>query len=88
MTVRVHVERLVLDGVGSGPADARRIAAALRAELTRSLVARPLTEAAGGAVPSSPGSAIALGDRRPATVGRRVAASVDAAVRAASPDGR
>jgi hypothetical protein len=88
VTVHLHVERLVLDGVGARSSDAARIATTLRAELTRSLSARPLATAAGGALDSAPASAILLGDGRPDTVGRWVAASVDGAVRTASGDGR
>jgi hypothetical protein len=86
MTVHLHVERLVLDGLGAGSTDAELIAAELRAELARSLAARPLTGAGavGGALHSGRASAIRLGDGKPGTIGRRVAASVDGAVRAAS----
>jgi len=37
MTVRLHIERLVVDGLDFLPADARRLEAALAAELTARL---------------------------------------------------
>jgi len=54
MSIRLHIERLVLDGLPVTAADAPRVKAALEAELTRLLAAGGLRAdlAAGGAVPS------------------------------------
>jgi hypothetical protein len=54
MDVRLHIERLVLDGLPLGPRERRELEAALGAELGRLLAQGPLHPelAAGGAVPS------------------------------------
>jgi hypothetical protein len=87
MTVlHLHVERLVLDGVGGGSADAARVAAALRTGLARSLASEPLT-CASRAVDRAVAAPIEFGDGRAGTIGARLAASVDGAVRAAAARG-
>ncbi len=45
MTIRVHIERLVLDGVNVGAGDAPRVQAAVEAELSRLVSAGGLAPA-------------------------------------------
>jgi len=84
MTVHVHVERLVLEGLEVGDAGAHALADALRAQLTRSLAERPPASPSGTAVHSAPAPAVALRDGAPAAIGGGVALSVEAAIRTAA----
>ena len=77
--LKLHIERLVLDGLPLKPGEERLVQAALEAELTRLLVAGGLAEAwqAGGAVPTLPAvSAPVSQGASPAVIGRQVAQSV------------
>jgi hypothetical protein len=87
MSVRIHVERLVLDGVGQNRVEAERTGATLRAELADLLVARPLMNASPAALHSAPPSMITLAGGGCDTIGRQLAAAVDSIVRAASRSG-
>jgi hypothetical protein len=81
MTIRVHVERLALEGLAVAGADRARLERAVVAELTRLLgdagVAGALTGAVGGAVATLPAAEVRL---RPggsaASLGVEVARSV------------
>jgi hypothetical protein len=76
--LRLHIERLVLDGLPLGPGDAERVRAAAQRELAR-LLASPALSArlrAGGAIPSLPGAPLPATARSPAELGRDVARSV------------
>jgi hypothetical protein len=51
VTIAIHVERLVLDSLPSGPHDAETVSAALEAELTRLVAAHGLDISRGFSVP-------------------------------------
>jgi hypothetical protein len=64
VSVHVHIERLVLDGVDLGPGDDRRLAASLASELERLLASDPGSAerlAQGGALPSLSAADVDLG---------------------------
>jgi hypothetical protein len=74
VNVRVHIERLVLDGLPVGRAQAGAVRAAVEAELARLLGERGLGEVSGGAVDRLPGGVMQVGEgARPAEVGGRIA---------------
>ena len=79
MTVHVHVERLVLDRVLAASADGERLGAILSEHLAGSLARRGVPDG-GAALDSVAASPITLGDGTPATIGERLASSVDAAI--------
>jgi hypothetical protein len=79
MTIEVHIERLVLEGLPVTSADGPRIRAAVEGELSRLLAAGGLSceLASGGAAPSIDAPEISLAPRaRPDAIGRAVARSV------------
>jgi hypothetical protein len=80
MKIVVHIDRLILDGIGAEPGDAPRIRAALEAELTRRLSGAPRDAFAGGAVPRIAAPQIRAG-RTPEATGTHVAAAVAAGLR-------
>ena len=87
MKVRLHIERLVLDGLASGPGDAARLGAAMRAELTRLLGSVSPAFLAGEAIPELRVGAIELErGHSPAQIGRQLARVVHAGL--AAPEGR
>jgi hypothetical protein len=78
MTIRVHIERLVIES-GAEAADAPRIRRGLQRELTRLLRAGGLSHEVrnGAALPLVRGGPIAPGpDRTPASLGSRLARAV------------
>jgi len=94
MRIKLHIERLVLDGLPASGADGPRLRAAVEAELARLLATGGLSRelATGGAVPQLPAPAISV-DRgeQPGALGRAVARSVHAGIggpRPATPSGR
>jgi hypothetical protein len=79
MTIRVHIERLVLDGVQVGPGQGAQVKAAVASELQRLLAANGLTPgiSSWGAVPAVTAESIQLSeDNHPRDVGHRIAQSV------------
>jgi len=84
MTIHVHIERLILDGLPLGPGGGARVQAAVEAELARLLAAGSLAEGgiaqawpAGGAVPAVAAAPIQLTTgARPAEIGGQIARSV------------
>jgi hypothetical protein len=79
MSVRVHIDRLVLDGFDLNGASGSRVGAAVQNELTRLLVERGVSETlrAGGAMPSVPaGKFSPARGATPAQLGRQIAQSV------------
>lgn len=76
MIVRIHIDRLILDGLPVDRLAAPRVRAAVEAELTRMFAAgdwRPT----GGAVPAIAAAPIAVAsDARPNQIGTAVAQSV------------
>jgi len=79
MNVRLHIERLVLDGIQLDPAQRPLVQEALQAELGR-LFAEGGVEgslAAGAMVPSVRADGFAMsGDGSPVSLGRQIARSV------------
>jgi hypothetical protein len=79
MRVRVHIERLILDGLPLGGLDGPRLQAALSEELTRLIGAQGISAELrnGGAYPSLPTEALFLArDENPRRLGTRVAKAV------------
>ncbi len=78
MRYRVHIERLVLDGLSVEARDRGRVAVALEAELGRLLVTRGLSKSwlAGGAVPTLSAPPFQGGGGDPARLGAGVAQAV------------
>jgi hypothetical protein len=89
VTIRLHIERLVLDGLPVGPGGAARLQAAMQAELARLLASGRLNPAlrSGGAIPELPAGATRF-DRgpSPARMGVLIARSVYDAL--TTPDAR
>ncbi len=79
MRTRVHIERLILDGLPLTTRAGARVGAAVERELARLLAADGVPEhlRAGGAVPrvAAPRLQFASGDR-PDTIGRKIARSI------------
>lgn len=76
MTIHVHIERLVLDGLPVTGAQAPRVEAALEAELGRLLADGEVSPGllSDGAVAHVPGGTIQMsGQSDPAGIGRQVA---------------
>jgi len=79
MSVQLHIDRLILDGVDITPGQRPLLQAAVATELARLLDAGGLShELSGGAVlPRVTGSAIRIGgDNTPTQLGRQIAAAV------------
>lgn len=77
--IRVHIERLILDGVELGPGDAPKLQAAVEGELARLVGERGLAPemSGGGALASVRGGAVQLGQAdTPARLGRQVASAI------------
>lgn len=83
MTLRVHIERLVLDGFALGAGGGARVGAAVEAELARLLAERGLSPglAGGGAVASLRGTPLTPDQSgTPSALGRGIARSIHGAV--------
>jgi hypothetical protein len=78
MSINVHIERLILDGLSVSDAQSPIISAALETELTRLLAAGGLERSlqSGGAWPGVPVSNIQLTAGKPAHLGQQIAAAV------------
>jgi hypothetical protein len=79
MNVRLHIERLVVEGVPLGPGGGARLQAAVEQELTRLLTRDGLNPALtnAGAILRLPAPSIQLdGGNKPAELGRRIARAV------------
>jgi hypothetical protein len=79
MNIRLHIDRVVLDGIGLAAADRPHLRAAMESEIARLIGERGLSpELAGGiAVPSVRAPGIELGaDARPAQIGTAIAGAV------------
>jgi len=77
MKIRLHIERLVLDGLATS--EPRLLHQALEQELRSRLLEGGLSPElrSGGAVPKMNGGAITIGDRnRPAQLGEQIAGAV------------
>lgn len=76
--IRVHIERLVLEGLPVERSQGPLVQAAVEAELSRLLAQGGLGPqlAAGGAVPSVPAEGIRFEGGSPAQMGRQIARSV------------
>ena len=79
MNINIHIERLVLDGVGISPSQRPLVKAAVEAELGRLLADGGLAPdlLAGGAVPRVQGSTIKLQpESNPSQLGQQIAQAV------------
>lgn len=79
MTITLHIERLVLEGIALDRAQSAQLRAAVEAELTRLLTSDGLSGALaqGGAVPDVPAAPIQLAaDGDPGALGQQIARSV------------
>ncbi|HEX6372417.1 MAG TPA: hypothetical protein VF006_26085 [Longimicrobium sp.] len=76
--IRVHIGRLVLDGIDLGPADRPLVRAALEAELVRLLGEGGIGPdyASGGAAPRLRAPAVVDAAADPASLGRQIANAV------------
>ena len=83
MSVRIHIERLVLDGFGLNGASGSRVQAAVQSELARLLAGQGLSETlrAPAAMPSLRAGAFSPAPgASPAQLGREIARSVHAGI--------
>jgi hypothetical protein len=79
MSIHIHVERLILDGLPVTKLQGPQVRAALEQELARLLTAHGLSNElrVGGAVPRVRAGAIQIGkDSRPARLGQSIAHAV------------
>ena len=79
MNLRIHIERLVLDGLPLGPADGPVVQMAVEAELTRLLMQGGLSPelTANTALPARAGAALPMQDgATPAEMGHGIARAV------------
>jgi hypothetical protein len=78
MSINVHIERLILDGLSVSDAQSPIISAAVERELTRLLEAGGLERSlqSGGAWPSVPVRHIQLTAGKPAHLGQQIAAAL------------
>lgn len=79
MSVHLHIERLVLEGIDLGPTERPLLQAALEAELGRLLAQGGLGAdlAGGGAVPSVRATGFEMGgDKDPTRLGQQIAGAV------------
>jgi len=79
MNIRLHIDRLILDGLLVNSVQSPQVKAAVEAELTRLLTADGLNNEirGGGAVPRVPANAFHLSQHdSPTRVGRQIAQSV------------
>lgn len=76
--IKVHIERLVLEGLPVERRQGPLVQAAVEAELSRLLAQGGLGQelSSGGAVPSVPAESIRLEGGSPAQMGRQIARSV------------
>ena len=79
MSVRLRIDRIVLDGYAFGPRERSRFEASLVAELTR-LLSDDMRPAASFAVPAAFAPPIAVRGQEPVSLGAAVAQSVHAGV--------
>jgi hypothetical protein len=78
MEVRVHIDRLIVDGPAMGRAERNRLAAALSTELGRLITENGLPPmlAGGLAVPAAPGGPVSGSAADPGAYGRALAGAV------------
>jgi hypothetical protein len=81
MTFRVRIERLILDGLPIGRADAQAVRLAVEAELARLIDAHGLTDTGARTVPGAAAPAIRIAaSAGPRAIGEQVARSLFATV--------
>jgi hypothetical protein len=79
MNVKVHIERLVLEGLPVGPQDGARVRAAVTAELEHLIGTQGVSThlRSGGAVPELRAASMHLGERTtPRRLGRQIARAI------------
>ncbi len=76
MSIALHIERLVLDGLPAHAGQRAQILAALEAELSRLLAERGLPGVAAGAVPRVDAAPVRLAPGAPDQWGRQIAQSL------------
>lgn len=78
MEVRVHIDRLIVDGPAMGRADRNQLAAALSTELGRLITENGLPSGVAGglAVPATPGGPVSGSAADPDAYGRALAGAV------------
>lgn len=87
MNVKLHIERLVIDGVALAPGGGRKLQAAVEAELTRLLTRDGIGRAyrSGGATPKLRAGAIAAVSTNPSQFGIEIARAVHSGLRQPDP---
>lgn len=91
MSISLHIERLVLEGLALGPGQGRLVGAVVEAELARLVGAGGLAaELRGGvALPSLGAGALVPGhDEGPEAMGQRIARAIYAGIGASGEEGR
>ena len=84
MTIRVHIERLVLDGLPLTQAQGAQVREAVESELAHRLAEGGLATglAQGGAVPSVRAPSIALSaDARPQAIGKQIGGAIHGGIK-------
>jgi hypothetical protein len=78
MSISIHIERLVLDGVNIPQPERPLLQTAVESELARLLVEGGLSRSlgSGGAYPTLPAASIQLTDQRPTHLGQQIAQAV------------
>ena len=78
MNIKLHIERLILDGVNIAPSQRHLLQASVETELTRLLTDRGLSPslAQGPAVPRLSTGGIQLTGNNPTQIGQQIAQSV------------
>ena len=79
MNIRIHIERLVLEGLEMGAGDGAKVKRAVEAELSRLLSARGVAPSlhGGGALARIQANPVSMAkDTDPETLGERIASSV------------
>jgi hypothetical protein len=78
MSINLHIERLILDGLSENRSQGSLIGAAVETELARLLATHPLESSLqpDGARPTVPSNAIHLTANQPAHVGQQIAQAV------------
>lgn len=86
----VHIERLVLEGLGIAASERHRVGIGLEGELSRLLADEGLGPSlrAGGAMPNVPTAAIQLGRGGASTIGADVARAVHRGLTGSDASGR
>jgi hypothetical protein len=87
VNVKLHIERLVIDGAALAPGGKRQLQAAVEAELKRLIAHEGIAREyrAGGAIPALPGGTIGAPSKNPAQFGIEIARAVHGGLKNPNP---